>query len=214
MRKKRVCILLLLVLLFLGSCEEKEIPKYPYWECMNPEIFDILGISVFDYDGEWFVEKPSEKEALIPIYDIPKEQQGYVVKLPELYFVEQNGIRFEIRFFQSVYEYNDLIQVQVEVSNETGGEIFYLDSTPKIWFENQTTNTRISNIHYRSYDCEVHIDTPVYVTLAKGESSSFEYIYSCNPEVLQPNHDVVVRFSLQSSAGIVSFSIPCVVMLR
>ena len=208
MRKKRACFLLLLILLLLGSCAKKEAPRYPYWECMNPETFDIMGISVFDYDGEWFVEKPSEREALIPIYDIPAEQQGYAVKLPEVYAKTQNGIRCEVRFFRSIHEYNDLIQVRVTVSNETGEDISYLDNIQKIRFENQTDNTTISNIHYRPYDCEVHIDVPVYVTVAAGESISFEYIYPCNPELLSPDDDVVVQFSLKTDPHTVSFTIP------
>lgn len=208
MRKKRVCFLLLLILLLLGSCAKKEAPLYPYWECMNPEPFDIMGISVFDYEGEWFVEEPSEKEALIPIYDVPAEQQEYVVKLPEVYSETQNGIRCEVRFFRSIHEYNDLIQVRVTVSNETGEDISYLDNAQKIRFKNQTNNTTIYNIHYRSYDCEVHIDAPVYVTVAAGASASFEYIYPCNPEVLTPNDDIVVYVGIRTNQGPLKFTIP------
>jgi hypothetical protein len=73
---------------------------------------------------------------------------------------------------------------------------------------NQTNNTTIYNIHYRSYDCEVHVDESVYVTVAAGASTSFEYIYPCNPEVLTPNDDIVVYVGMKTNQGPLKFTIP------
>lgn len=198
MRKKRVCFLLLLILLLLGSCQAKQPQQYVYIPCLSDGANEenILGISILDYDKEWHVEAP-QKHVVIPIYDIPEGQKDFVVRFPENYTQTVEGFRCEVTFFQSEYEYNDLIQARVSVTNETDENMEYRYEVEKMWLINQTQESYIHNLHYRSYDCYTHVDAVVYEPLDAGEKIVIEYIFPCDPNVLCPEDDIVFRFALQ-----------------
>ena len=101
MNRRYLLILVCLFLILGGSCssqndkdaEDVATPaKYIYhpdWCSVGSfpserEDGQYWGISILDYDKEWYVEEP-QKHVVIPVYDVPKDQTVYEVKFPNTY---------------------------------------------------------------------------------------------------------------------------------
>lgn len=138
-----------------------------------------------DYPKEWHVEQP-QKHVVIPVYDVPKAQRGYAVKLPQTYCAEADGIYFEVNFFEETYEYNDLIQVRIKMTNRLGHDLEYHSAHKKTRFENESNGYTVYPSHYRDKDCLEHTTDPDILVLSDGESVEFEEILVCDPHVFVP----------------------------
>ena len=213
MNRRYLLILVCLFLILGGSCssqndkdaEDVATPaKYIYhpdWCSVGSfpserEDGQYWGISILDYDKEWYVEEP-QKHVVIPVYDVPKDQTEYVVKFPKTYEAEVNGMYYEINFFQEYYGYNDLIQVHIKMTNRLGCDVEYHSAQKKIRFENENIGYSIYPSHYRDRDCISHTTDPDILVLKDGASLECEEILVCDPRVFVPGDTITCIISPQ-----------------
>ncbi len=206
MKRIYLIIVICLLLLYIVGCGEQgntlqdsiQAPGYyeyhPEWCSVGsypPEREDgqYFGISILDYGKEWYVERP-QKHVVIPVYDIPKEQERCVVKLPKTYEAEVDGIYYEVNFFQETYEYNDLIQVHIKMTSRLGYDVEYHSAHKKIRFENASNGYTVYPSHYRDRDCYEHTADPDILVFRDGESVQFEEILVCDPRVFVPSDTI------------------------
>ena len=169
-----------------------------------------MGITFSDYEGTWYLESEYDlgedpRRCVIPIKNVPKSQREYVIRLPQEYTAEIDGLKFTLNFFQQDYQYNELIQIRVTIENQTQSDvehIYYdMSNCRSSYFENG--NSQIcERFVFRDYDLWSISDSIVYAPLMPdGHSAVLEYAHYADPEFFVPGQVIEYKFRLYEWAG-------------
>ena len=166
----------------------------------------LMGISILDYTGTWYLDstcdfafESSPWACVVPVIDVPNEQKGYVIQLPESYTTTVDGLKFTVDFFQPYYEYNELIQVRIYVENQTGEDMSQAqydicDFYCTVFCRGEDEMPRFS---FRRYDIADQAGDPGWVPLfSDGDSTILEYAFYADPAFFLPGENIQYKFSL------------------
>ena len=196
MKLKTTCLLLSLLFVFLGvSCQKTDNGGSLYYE-------------------PWYLTHELKGVPTLP--DVPSEWQGYQIKVPTTYKLEQNGIEIKLDFFQEYYCLGELIQLRMTVTNRSDDTIRYeqgrygeLISGTGIFVRSDGQKLSFDKDYSAQPINGAWVDDSIKtVSCAPGESNVLEYAYVADPDFFCSSGSEPLTFTFYGSILDVEFSIP------
>ena len=207
--KKLLCLLLVLCVLLSVGCtapqggsEPSDTPQDSGSGEQNPP-GESSGdwMPTEEYTPAWHLSETLQNEITLP--EVPKELSGYVVRVPKVYEEICDGVLFRVEFFHEYYPLASLIQVRVQMQNNTGKEIVYGSNSSALGdfcLEGQSKSLywRESILDPGNVNGEDFYFTCVSreTEFPAGETFTYERVYTAEPSFFTSDGAFVFRFSL------------------
>ncbi len=169
-----------------------------------------------EYTPGWYLSETLQNEITPP--EVPEELSGYVVRVPRVYEETHDGVLFRVEFFHEYYPLGSLIQVRIQLQNNTGKEIVYGSNSLSLGCfcsEPGDLEGQSKSLYWRDSILDpgrVNGEDFYFTCVSRetefpaGETFTYERVYVAEPSFFTSESSHVFRFSLfEAEAGMNRF---------